>query len=69
KRSEFVIEALREKLARELRTRALQEGAGILAVADYPEWETPEQTSAWVRGLRAVDSAATTRKLGGRDGR
>jgi metal-responsive CopG/Arc/MetJ family transcriptional regulator len=61
KRSDFVTEALREKLARERQTRALREAVGTLDPADHPEWSTPEKISAWVRDLRAVDDAALDR--------
>lgn len=66
KRSEFVTEAVEEKVARERLGRALEASAGILAGESYPEWETPEKVSAWVRKLRSVDYEATERKLGRR---
>ncbi|MCX6020539.1 MAG: glycosyltransferase family 4 protein [Chloroflexi bacterium] len=31
---------------------ALKRSAGVLDVRDYPEWATPEKTSAWVREMR-----------------
>ncbi|MCD6028750.1 MAG: hypothetical protein K0S78_924, partial [Thermomicrobiales bacterium] len=43
--------------------RALAETAGSLAAEDYPEWETGEKISAWVRKMRDFDSEATDRKL------
>ncbi len=58
KRSRFIEEAIREKLARDdldtiwKKQAGILKGAGILNPADYPEWETPEKTSAWVRALR-----------------
>ncbi len=63
KRSEFVADALREKLTHEVQGEALRATAGILDHSRYPEWETPETTAAWVRELRAVDTEATDRKL------
>jgi len=51
-RSEFVEEALREKLARERMGNALAEAIGSLNPADYPEWSTPEKISRWVHDLR-----------------
>ncbi len=41
----------------------LEETAGILKDADYPEWESPEKTSAWVRERREEDAARLRRKL------
>ncbi len=57
KRSQFVEEAVREKLAREMLGVALRESAGSIQPSDYPEWETPEKTSAWVRSIRGGDEA------------
>jgi len=52
-RSEYIADALREKLRREKLRRALISTAGILADEDIPEWATPELTSAWIeRGRR-----------------
>lgn len=55
KRSRFVEEAVREKLRREALGRALEAAAGILSAEEYPEWDTPEKVSAWVRKLRRED--------------
>lgn len=63
KRSAFVTEAVAEKLQREQLGRALAETAGSLSDKDYPQWETPEKISAWVREMRALDNASTDRKL------
>lgn len=63
KRSEFVTEALRERVARERLGSALATSGGILSLSDHPEWETAEKVSAWVRELRATDNATTERKL------
>jgi metal-responsive CopG/Arc/MetJ family transcriptional regulator len=63
KRSEFVAAAVCERLDRENLRAALRETAGSLNLADYPEWSTPEKTSAWVRELRREDDQATERKL------
>jgi metal-responsive CopG/Arc/MetJ family transcriptional regulator len=63
KRSAFVTEAVAEKLQREQLGRALAETAGSLADTDYPEWETQEKISAWVREMRAFDNESTNRKL------
>lgn len=52
-RSEYIADALREKLRRERQRRALIASAGILADEDIPEWATSELTSEWVsRGRR-----------------
>ncbi len=63
KRSHFIEEAVRDRLSKEKLGIALNECAGILNPADYPEWETPEKTSAWVRALRQEDEARLARKL------
>jgi hypothetical protein len=63
KRSAFVAEAVAEKLQREQLGRALEETAGSLSDEDYPQWDTPEKISAWVREMRAFDNASTDRKL------
>ena|SRR5918996_6373012 len=63
KRSAFVTEAVAEKLQREQLGRALVETAGSLSNEDYPQWDTPEKISAWVREMRAFDNASTDRKL------
>lgn len=62
-RSRFVAEAIQEKLRRENLRAALRETAGSISTADYPEWETPEKVSEWVRRLRREDDEATERKL------
>lgn len=67
RRSRFVEEAIEERLVRERQRRALAEIAasgGVLDPADYPEWATPEQTTAWVRKLREEADANTMRKIG-----
>jgi hypothetical protein len=66
KRSEFVEAAIREKLARGVLAVALTEAAGMLNPADYPEWQTPEAVSAWVRASRRDDDARLARKVGTR---
>jgi hypothetical protein len=53
--SQFVEEAIREKLARQVLSDALTATAGILSESDYPEWASPEQISAWVRSIRQAD--------------
>ena len=63
KRSQFVTDAIREKLARAVLTSALDECAGSLDLQEYPEWSTPDEVSAWVRNVRAGDDARLLRKL------
>lgn len=66
RRSRFVEAAVREKLARDALSLALEQSAGILNPSDYPEWATPERTSDWVRASRAQDEARLERKTHGR---
>jgi metal-responsive CopG/Arc/MetJ family transcriptional regulator len=54
KRSRFVEEALKEKLSRERLKHALNVSAGVLDPIDYPDWNTPEKASAWVRSSRQI---------------
>ena len=56
KRSDFVTDALREKLARERQSEALRASAGVLDLEDYPQWDTPKKVSAWVREQREQDT-------------
>ena len=55
RRSRFVEEAVREKLAREAQAASLEAGAGVLDRGSYPEWSSPEETSRWVSALRELD--------------
>jgi predicted transcriptional regulator len=63
KRSAFLVQAVEEKLAHERLGQALAMTRGYLDKDAHPEWATPEKTSAWVREMRAIDAAATARKL------
>jgi predicted transcriptional regulator len=63
RRSQFMTEAVQEKLRREKLAAALAATAGVLKDADIPHWATPEETSAWVRELRQEDDAVTAEKL------
>ena len=65
RRSRFVEAAVREKLTRDTLYLALEKSAGILDPSDYPEWETPEETSTWVRANRDQDEARLERKTRG----
>lgn len=66
KRSHFVEEAIREKLARERLATAMRESPGSLNPADYPEWSTSEKVSEWVRSRRREDDLRLSEKLAGR---
>ncbi len=55
KRSRFVEEAIREHLRREALSSALSASAGVLKHEDYPEWDSPERVTAWVRESRRED--------------
>ena len=57
RRSDFMTEAVREKVLRARRDKVLRETAGALAEADAPDWSTPEDVSAWVRKSRDTDEA------------
>jgi hypothetical protein len=59
KRSAFLVQAVEEKIDRERLGRALATTAGFLAEGTHPEWETPQQVSAWVHELRSLDSDAS----------
>ena len=65
-RSEYIIEALQEKLSHDRLGAALEQTAGILDLADYPEWETPEKVSEWVHRLRRQDAAQSDPEPGER---
>ncbi len=64
KRSRFVEEAVREKLAREELAAAMRECVGIIDLAEYPDWKTPEGVSEWVKRLRGQDKLRVGRKIG-----
>ncbi len=57
KRSQFVQEAVEEKLWRKRMLASLDEMAGSLKDADIPEWETSDAAAEWVRSLRRGDAA------------
>lgn len=52
RRSEFLVDAAREKVERERLRKAAHEYAGALKDAHIPGWETPQAASAWVHALR-----------------
>lgn len=51
-RSEFVTEAVEEKLRQERLKEAAHRLAGSLAHGGIPEWDTSESAAEWVRSLR-----------------
>ncbi len=51
-RSEFITEAVAEKLARERLRRAAHKLGGSLADKHIPGWESTESAADWVRFLR-----------------
>jgi metal-responsive CopG/Arc/MetJ family transcriptional regulator len=52
KRSEFFVEAVRDRLRRERLKAAAEAAAGSLVGVDIPGWETSESAVEWVRNLR-----------------
>jgi Arc/MetJ-type ribon-helix-helix transcriptional regulator len=52
RRSEFIQEAIEEKLARLCRVEAFERVVGSLKDVDVPGWETPEAAARWVHDLR-----------------
>ncbi len=52
KRSQFIEEAIREKLRKDTLLSALRRTAGTISAKDHPEWDTPEDVASWVRNLR-----------------
>jgi hypothetical protein len=56
RRSQYIEEAVRERLERDNLLEVMEETVGSLNPADYPYWETPEKTSEWIRNLREIDN-------------
>ena len=52
KRSEFIQEAIEEKLGRLRRVEAFERVVGSVVEGDVAEWETRESTAEWHRALR-----------------
>ena len=63
RRSRFVEEAIREKLSRRNLGAALAATAGALDPSEYPEWDSPEGISAWVKTGREEDDTRLARKV------
>ena len=52
KRSQFIEEAIREKLRIDALRAALEATAGAFSASDHPHWDTPEKVASWVRESR-----------------
>jgi len=64
KRSEFFVDAAREKIARERLRRAAHKLGGSLADKDIPGWESSQAAREWVRSMRRESDE---RRLGGNE--
>ncbi len=56
KRSQFIEDAIRERVDRARRIELFERMAGSLKDVDIPGWETPEAASEWVRRSRQLDN-------------
>jgi len=65
RRSQFLAEAAKEKLARDHLAQAARKAAGSLAEVETPGWESSEAAAEWVRSLRQQDEERM-RQLEGR---
>lgn len=63
KRSQFVTEAVMDKLRRVKLRQAAHQVVGSLQDVETPGWETPESTAAWVRASRQMDDARLRRSV------
>jgi hypothetical protein len=63
RRSAFLVQAVEVKFGGERLGKVLATTAGYLNEGSHPEWETPQQVSAWVHELRSLDSDGGERKL------
>ncbi len=52
KRSQFIEEAIREKVRIDTLRAALKATAGAFSAEDHPHWDTPEKVASWVRESR-----------------
>ena len=52
KRSQFIEEAIREKVRIDTLLAALEATAGAFSTKDHPHWDTPEKVASWVRESR-----------------
>ena len=60
RRSEFIQEAIEEKINQLERVEAYRRFAGSIADGEVPEWDTRESTAAWLRELRGGSEADST---------
>jgi hypothetical protein len=56
-RSEFIQEAIKEKLSRLCRVEAFERVVGSLKDVGTPGWETPDAAAQWVHELRYQPNA------------
>lgn len=60
RRSEFIQEAIEEKLNLLERVEAFRRVAGSISDGDVPEWDTRESTDEWLRKLRGGSETSPT---------
>ena len=65
RRSQFLTEAVKEKLARVRLAELARKAAGSFADADIPGWESSQAAAAWVRSLRLGDEEGAVRSDSG----
>ena len=63
RRSQFITEAVRARLARDELRDALAAMDGALADVDVPGWESPEAAAAWVTALRESEHPAAAESV------
>lgn len=68
RRSQFITEAVTEKLKRHNRVAAFERFAGSLKDADIPGWETSEAAAEWVHTLRYHPEKLTVGKADAENG-
>ena len=56
KRSQFIVEALEERLRRQRLMKAVEDVIASEPVEGPPEWATPESSAQWVHDLRREES-------------
>lgn len=61
KRSEYIEEAIRERIMRDQQLKAFDDVVGSLSDVDVPGWETPAAASEWVRETRRASDRRLTR--------
>ena len=63
RRSQYVEEAVAERVRRDRQLTALRDPDGALNPDDYRHWATPGKTSVWVRSLRRAADAHSREKV------